>query len=151
MSEYLTPTKAQLAELVPLCMAKRLKDQAELGDLPAGKYRVQVTLPVGIDCFVTKGEESTYTPTPKLPLKAILAFALKKAGVDKEKMAKLIADAAIEAMKAGTKIADELEVTEVALRQVEEAILAKLPRSKRAGSVTVTGEVKIGQVAKAVA
>jgi hypothetical protein len=135
------PNLDQLQELVPACLAKRAA--GELDELPPGRYRVRGLATVRVDCFLSQAAPQEYTPTAKLPLKAILAVALRKAGVKRDAIAELIAKAAATALKAGDDIAQELEVTEEALKVVEKQITAALPRETRKGAVKVDGEVKV--------
>ena len=114
----------------------------EAPKLAPGKYHVSGQAIVSIDADVSKGEPTTYTPTTHLPLKAVLAIALKKAGVQKRNIEKIVLEAATEALGNGATVGEELAVTERALKAVEK-MLAKLPPQTREGATKVNGTVRV--------
>ena len=141
-------TKAQLAGLMPSIVANLAKKQVpEDGpDIAAGRYRVQATAFVEIDAFVTQGEGSQYTPT-EVPLKAVLAIAIQRAGIGPDSIQKFIAEIAAEALKADKAITKPLDD---ALEKFKQALAttATGPKKTRKGAFKVEGEMKIRDLNK---
>ena len=145
---FLAPTKAQLTELMPAIVANLAKKQVpEDGpDTPAGQYRIQARATIEVDAFVTQGEGSEYTPT-EVPLKAVLAIALKRAGIGPDRIQGFIAEIAAEAMKADKAITKPLDD---ALAKFKGALAASAsgPKKTRKGALKVEGQLKILDLAK---
>ena len=118
-------------------------------DIEPGSYRVQATATVQVDAFVTQGEGSEYTPT-EVPIKAVLAIALKRAGIGPDRIQGFIAEIAAEAMKADKAIIKPLDD---ALAKFKQALVATAsgPKKPRKGALKVEGELKILDLVKAAA
>jgi hypothetical protein len=116
--------------------------------LDPGNYSFRGQITLALDCDITKGAPETYIPTSALPLKAILAMCLARAGFQRDKIKELILEAAHEALSDGfrEKVADYLEVTNEALATVE-LTLAKLPEGTRDGKTLILGKADIIDVA----
>jgi hypothetical protein len=96
--------------------------------------------------FVTQGEASEYTPT-EVPLKAVLAIALKRAGIGPDRIQAFIAEIAAEALKADKAITKPLDD---ALEKFKQALAttASGPKKTRKGAFKVEGEMKIRDLNK---
>jgi hypothetical protein len=148
MSNVLVPTKAQLGELMPAVLANLAKKLApEDVTLKAGKYRVQATAIVHVDGYLTKGEDTTYTPTD-VPIKAVLAIALQRAGIAPERIKPFIAEVAALAMKADKTVTKQVDE---ALEKFKAGIASTLPKQPRKGALKVEGELKIKDLQKVTA
>jgi len=134
----LSTIPVDVKDLVAVAMTKKLDTEP----LPAGEYTIQGVALVKVDVTIKKAPATTYRPTCHLPLKAVLAVALRKAGVQAGNIAAVIAEAAQEALALGEKVGEELEATEAAIKQVE-AMLDKLPPQKREGATRVEGSVQV--------
>jgi hypothetical protein len=149
VSTILVPTKAQLAELMPSVIANLAKKLApEDGiKLAAGKYRVQATALVHVDGYLTKSPDGEFTPTD-VPIKAVLAIALKRAGIGPDRIQAFVGEIAAEAMKADKAITKELDE---ALEKFKEAIAKTLPKQPRKGALKIEGELKVKELEKVAA
>lgn len=105
-----------------------------------GTHRVKGFLTLEVDATITKGEPNSYVPTVALPLKSILAIALRKAGVQAKNIERIVVEAATEALAFGDKV--DLEATERGLEAVK-GMLAKLPLKVREGSTRVDGTARV--------
>lgn len=126
-----------VTDLVALAMSKKLKADAP----PPGEYVVSGLATVRVNVRIAKGEPTMYRPTSSLPLKGVLAVALRRAGVMRGNIARIIAEAATEALEAGEKV-EGLEETEEAIKAVEK-MLERLPPKSREGATRVEGDVEL--------
>jgi len=145
MSTILVPTKPQLVELMPGVLSNLAKKLApESLNLVAGKYRVQATAVAHVDAYLTKAEDGEYTPTD-VPIKAILAIALKRAGIGPDRIKPFIAEVAALAMKADKAVTKEIDE---ALDLFKQGIASTLPKQPRKGAIKIEGELKLKDLQK---
>lgn len=103
-------------------------------------FHGRVTLDVHLD--IAKAQEVWQTPTTSIPLKAVLAIALQKAGVQRENIRDVLVDAMTEAINLEEETAEELMgVTEDAMGRVSQT-LKHLPKVPREGATTVRGDIE---------
>jgi hypothetical protein len=95
-------------------------------------------------CRVTgllrQGEPTDYTPTVSIPHKRALAFLVQFAGLGGEAALAALAHAMRQALDAETPV--DLAVVERAEQVVAEAV-GSLPRQRRAGRLSVVGDLTI--------
>lgn len=125
-------------------LATALQDAAKKlvkanGKVKAGVHRVDATVLVRLTGTVTKLEDTEKTPTVSIPLKATLALALQKAGIQRENIAAILVEAMTEALEMGeqgeARIADQLNDVEEAMQRVT-AITRDLPKTPVSGATT---------------
>ena len=126
--------------------AKKLADCRD--DVAPGTYKnITVTVISTVDgvtasAIVTAdelvvGQDEDYIPTVDIPQLATLALALKKAGVQRHNIKKVLVEAATEALQNGDKVGDAIELAEdleEAFKMVRASMKA-LPKKTRKGKV----------------
>lgn len=128
------------ASLLNLVIAKKLgKDKVKVAP---GKYHLKGHVLLQIDAEVTKGEEESYCPTAKLPLKEVLATFVKRYKIKQSDLEELLVEAYNNAKENCVSIKDELVFTEFSLSKVEK-VLGKLPPEKRDGKTNLNGFVRL--------
>jgi hypothetical protein len=104
-----------------------------------GSHEIDETLTVRVKGVLKKGEDTTYTPTADIPLKAALALVLEKAGVVGDAAANMLVEAMTEALEADADkndaLAARMKDVDKAMTRVKEAAEA-LPAKNRKGPVT---------------
>jgi hypothetical protein len=114
--------------------------------LPTGKTEFHGQVILDVDVTVNKAADTEYTPTVDVPLKAVLAVALMKAGIQKANITNHIVAAMTEAIELGEEKAEELfGLTDEAEQRVAEA-LSKLPKQIRSGQTNVVGTVVFADI-----
>src|SRR5438105_4173471 len=115
------------------------------GEIPEGLHTFDQLCEVRVIGAAKKKPDSTMKATVRLPLLEILALAVKISGFQGARLLELIREAVQEAAadEAGRSIAEYLETTKKAMRQVEDELVAKMPPVKRAGSFTGQVEVEL--------
>jgi len=159
----MTSLSALLALVATTC-AKKIK-VARKDVLPGTHtdFDVTVTVRVGGDTetYTITGDElailpdETYPPTIKIPVMATLALALRQAGVTRDALKAHLVSAARDALAAGEKVGDALELQEDlddAMDQVR-ATMDALPPATRKGKVLlkkarVTSASEVAKAAK---
>jgi hypothetical protein len=134
---------------VLLGLAKLLEKEAKLArpDVEPGEYDLDTVVHLHVSGTLDVAEDELYTPTVKIPWKAVMALFLRYAGCTREHaMASLVL-----AMQAALKTGDSAAELVSALADVEEAEalvqagLAALPVQPRAGKVSVK-ELEVAEV-----
>jgi hypothetical protein len=115
-------------------------------ELKPGPHHVDVMVHVKGDVQV--GEDYLRTPTVAIPLKATLAFFIRRMGITREAAKQALIEAMTEALKEGVKGEDVIlssfpEVTE-AMEHVN-SMTAALPKAPCKGPVTAKLSVQIVQ------
>ena len=134
-----------LDNILAVALANRLDKLADSTTVSQGTHEIHARIVLDVNLTLSKGRDVSYIPTVKLPLKNVLAVALAKAGFQRDNIAKLIEEAAREALAGGDMVADAILVTDEAMERVEKS-LAKLPAAVRSGATKVTGEIEFVQI-----
>lgn len=142
------PTELRPAVLAAL--SKTLEKAAKGNGIAVGDHDVDEFITVRVLGTVTKGLDTSYTPTADIPVIPTMALLLSRMGVTREASAKLLAECMIQASKSGDKpteeINDRIKDIESAMETVQ-SVLDKLPQKVRAGAVHVKATVEILEVA----
>jgi len=122
-----------------LALAKATDKIAKGCKLDVGTHNINMHVVVHVTGTIKKAADYTRPPTVSIPLKATLALALQKAGVQRENIARILVEAMTEALNMGeqgeVKIAAELKDIDNAMSRVEE-ITAALPEQTVSGATT---------------
>ncbi len=141
---------AYLTNVITKALQSRMKARGDKVKLSTGKTEFHGQVILDIDVVVNKGADVEYVPTVDVPLKAVLAVALMKAGIQRENIVTTIMAAMNEAIALGEKKAEALfPLTDEAEKRVHQA-LAKLPKAMRAGPTTVVGTVEFADIIESV-
>jgi len=131
-----------------LAVAKAVKDAAVKDaavELAAGEYPVDIT--VRINGVLAKGEDTTIKPTVAVLSLPVLAKALAYSGITAEAFKVALRKAALEALVEGKKIGDEVAAkdsrVEDIIKEVQDEVIASLPKITRRGAVKFAGEVEV--------
>lgn len=93
-----------------------------------------------------KKPDTEKTPTVSIPLKATLALAMQKAGVQRDNIARILMEAMTEALALGeqgeARIADQLADVDAAMERVS-AITEALPKTKVSGATLCKLECEV--------
>jgi hypothetical protein len=139
MDSYLTNVLTKALQSKMNAAGKKTK-------LSTGKTEFHGQVILNVDVTVNKAADTEYTPTVDVPLKAVLAVALMKAGIQRTNITAHIIDAMKEAIALGEEKAEELfGLTDEAEQRVAEA-LSKLPKQIRSGQTNVTGTVVFADI-----
>lgn len=118
-------------------LAKAWKDEAV--DLEPGRHHFDETLTVRVMGTVEKQADQLVAPTTSLPVIPIIALFWEKAGVTRDRALAILREAITEAMKDGMdkdeRIKSHIKDVDEAVKAVKEDLIAKLPKTKRAGRV----------------
>lgn len=134
--------------LQTLALAKATEKAAKSIKLTPGIHNVNMIVQVHVKGTIEKKADTEKTPTVSIPLKATLALALQKAGIQRENIARILTEAMTEALNMGeqgeAKIAQELADVDAAMERVT-AITATLPKTPVSGATNckLTAEVEI--------
>ena len=136
-----------LQSIVIESLHKDMKDRRESTSLPQGEHEFHGQLVFQVDTTVEQRAGGLAKPTVSLPLKAILAIALKKLGIQREGMKQFITDVAFEARAMDETVTEtmEEEVGEI-FKEAVDKMIDKLPKIPRAGNVMVASKVKLLKV-----
>lgn len=111
-----------------------------------GAYAVDEEVTFRVKAVVKRSEDTEYTPTADIPLKATLALLLSRMGFQRDKAAQMLVDAmndALRAEKAGDDtILPLIAEVDAAMERVN-AMTEKLSKKVRAGQTRVEGTVSI--------
>jgi hypothetical protein len=136
----------KLTALLAKAIEKAVSKPAKGLNLTVGAHEVDETITVRVKGTLKKGEDTTYTPTADIPLKAALALVLEKAGVVGDAAANMLVEAMTEALEADSDknvaLAERMNEVDTAMERVK-AVAAKLPAKPRKGSVTGKVELEI--------
>jgi hypothetical protein len=121
--------------------------------LHQGEFHIDTVVTLEIKGSVKKGQGSDATPTVEIPLIATMALLMKKMGFQREKAAEILRECMIESlqMKENPKpddktsaelIAERIADAEAAIAFVKESVLARLPKTSKAGPTNVKVVVK---------
>lgn len=118
----------------------------ETNPLAPGRHEVHGKITFQVDGFITKGNDTEYTPTVDIPLLATLALVLEKSGFTREYSKSLLTQAMQEAIVLGQQgseaIKERVKDIETAMAEVREVTNA-LPKKTRTGPTRVQAEVKV--------
>jgi hypothetical protein len=118
-------------------LAKAWKDE-DL-DLEAGRHYFDETVTVRVSGTVERQADQLVAPTASIPLVATLALFWQKCGVTRDHALRMLKDAITEAMKDGAdkdeRIKSHIKDVDEAVKAIKNDLIAKLPKTKRAGRV----------------
>lgn len=133
-----------MCENLKALLAKCWKD--ELLDLSPGRHAFDEVLTIRVTGTVDKQADQLVAPTASLPLIPILALFWEKAGVTRDRALAILREAITEAMaekaNKGERIEARIRDVETAVQAVKDDLIAKLPKTKRAGRL-VTKDLRI--------
>ncbi len=125
-------------------LAKTAKSDRD--SLPVGRHALDETVTLRVTGSVLVSEDTEYTPTASIPLKAALALFVRYSGVTGQAAMDALTRAMTEALETGTNAAQNMR--EMAILDAAEATvragLTDLPKAPRKGPVTV--QVAVSQV-----
>lgn len=123
-----------------------IQKSIETNPLPPGRHEVHGKITFQVDGFITKGNDSEYTPTVDIPLLTTLALVLEKSGITRERSKELLIEAMQEAIVFGQKgsetVSERVKDIEKAMAEVREVTNA-LPKKTRSGQTRVQAEVRV--------
>lgn len=130
-----------------LALSKLIADkQAKDARSKLGPGHHDIDLTVRIKGSMSIGEDYEKAPTVSIPLLAVLALFAKRAGVTKESSLNLIRECMVEALSTANKGADvlaaEVEGLEIMVKEIQQEVIAKLPKTISKGVVKTKLEVK---------
>jgi hypothetical protein len=132
-----------------IALANRLEKMAKplKGNLTPGVHLVDETVTIKVSGQVTRGEDTTYTPTAEIPILATLAIFIEKTGIVSGNVAAMLAEAMNEAYEYNSDadgytgnreaIEERLKDIDATMERVRTEITDKLPEKDRNGSTTV--------------
>ncbi len=133
-----------MCENLKALIAKCWKD--ELLDLSPGRHTFDEVVTIRVTGTVDKQGDQLVAPTASLPLIPILALFWEKAGVTRDRALAILREAITEAMaekaNKGERIEARIKDVETAVQAVKDDLIAKLPKTKRAGRL-VTKDLRI--------
>lgn len=136
----------ELNALLAKAIEKAVSKPAKGVVLAVGAHEIDETLTVHVKGTLKKGEDTTYTPTADIPLKAALALVLEKAGVTRDAAAAMLVSAMTEALEGDTSknaaILERVKDVDAAMERVTSAAAA-LPAKPRKGAITGKVELEI--------
>lgn len=114
-----------------------IKTDVERSNIPAASYNIP-PFTVTISGQVDVGPSETYLPTAEIPLKTVIALAVKKMGIQREHFLGVLREAMTEVLNTESNLRGAL-ADESGLAEFEELlkqrVLSQLPRKTRAGKV----------------
>ncbi len=117
--------------------------------LDVGHHEVDFKVLVHVTGSITKLKDTSKTPTVSIPLKATLALALQKAGVQRENITRILTEAMTEALNMGKKgeetIKEQLADVEAAMKRVT-AVTSALPKTPVSGKTICDLNCKVEEV-----
>lgn len=121
------------------------------GQIPDG-HRAHVELTAHLKGMVTRGEPSEAAPTANLLNKAMVGELLRRLGVTREAALKHMRAIAEEALidgqvNIGQAFSDANPQLLTAIKQVEDEVIAKLPKQPRAGRLSIQCGMRLSDVA----
>jgi hypothetical protein len=126
-----------MCDNVKALVAKAWKDE-DL-NLEPGRHYFDELMTVRIVGTVEKQADQSIAPTTSIPLVATLALFWQKCGVTRDHALRLLREAITEAMKDGLdkdeRIKTHIKDVDEAVKAVKDDLIAKLPKTKRAGRV----------------
>lgn len=109
-----------------------------------GSYYVDREFKVHVTGTVNKGEDVEYTPTADIPMKATLALVLKKAGIQRKNIRRILTESMQEAITMGKKGSDviseqisDIEECEAYVKEITDALPKKTKTGPTTGKLTV--------------
>ncbi len=133
-----------MCENLKALIARCWKD--ELLDLSPGRHTFDEVVTIRVMGTVDKQADQLVAPTASLPLIPILALFWEKAGVTRDRALAILREAITEAMaekaNKGERIEARIKDVETAVQAVKDDLIAKLPKTKRAGRL-VTKDLRI--------
>jgi len=133
-----------MCENMKALIAKCWKD--EVLDLSPGRHTFDEVVTIRVMGTVDKQADQLVAPTASLPLIPILALFWEKAGVTRDRALAILREAITEAMaekaNKGERIEARIKDVETAVQAVKDDLIAKLPKTKRAGRL-VTKDLRI--------
>ena len=124
----------------------------DLAVLTPGTTEINEVITLHVQGTLRRGEDSYYTPTVSIPLKATLALLLSRMGFQREKAGEILVQCMTEALAlTDDNKSKSSEIMEALLANVDDAmarvsqITGALPKQIRAGAVTVKGTVEVVQ------
>jgi len=135
---------------VKALLGKVWKDESL--SLTPGKHHVDDVLTVRIFGTVEKRPDTAASPTVSIPLIPTLALFWEKSGITRDAALNLLREAITEAIELNGstdgKIAERMNDVQKAVEAIRKDLLAKLPKSPRAGSV-ITKNISVEVVSAA--
>ena len=122
----------------------------DLAVLTPGKTEINEVITLHVQGTLRRGEDSYYTPTVSIPLKATLALLLSRMGFQREKAGEILVQCMTEALTLTNDTKPKgADILEALMANVDDAmarvnqITGVLPKQLRAGAVTVKGSVEV--------
>lgn len=133
-----------MQNLIIESLHKDMKDRREGTSIPQGEYELHGQLLLQVDTTVEQRAGGLAKPTVSLPLKAILAMALQKLGVQRQNMKNFITEVAFEARSLDETVSEKMEeeISEIMSEAVDKMIEG-LPKIPRNGNVMVSSQIKV--------
>ena len=124
-------------------LKKAILNNLTAGDVPIGLHQFDDVVELHVHGTAKQGDMQYVKPTATLPLLAILALVIAKAGIMGPHILGLIREAAAEAQAKGEKVGDYLETTKKAIRTVQEELIDGMTLLERRGTFRGVLEVKV--------
>ena len=110
--------------------------------VPAGEHEASLSLT--FDAGIKKGEDGDKASTCSIPMLSAMALLVKRMGFQREEALKILAEVIAEAMELesnkGAKADLEAELgVEAEVKRIKKELVAALPRTPKAGTITVQG------------
>jgi len=138
--EFDAAMKVAIAGVLPAKDVAAAKKSLQAGDL------AELDLRLHLRALVTKGEPTDAAATCTLLNKAALAWLIQRMGCTKAALLDALQELANEAIANGGKVRDDLIEKDHELlktiAEVQHAVVARLPRTVRDGSVKVAGRIE---------
>ena len=143
----MTTTNLSSVELLALSkhFADLAKEQDARDNVSVGVHEVSAEMVLKLKGTVNVGEDETYQPTAKIPLKTTLALFMKYSGFTGAHALATLERAMKEAAELGEDAAEKMsEMADLATTEKKVSkMLAKLPKETRKGKVKVAVEAKV--------
>lgn len=115
-------------------------------DIAVGDHVIDQIITLHVKGLVKKLADEPWTPTPKIPQLAVLAFLMPSLGATREVQMQKLRDACLKAFALGGKVEDELKKLmkdiEGSFKLIEDEITSQLPKEMRDGKTIVKCEVE---------
>lgn len=125
------------------------KTLESLDSIPDG-CKVAFDLRVAIKGILTKDHATEVRPTSELLSKAVIACLLSQLGLNKAQAKRALLKAVSKAEKIGSTVSQALIAADkdllLAIDEVDEKLVARMPMNKRAGTVRVHGSTRFLKV-----
>lgn len=140
--------------LLTIVLADMFSKEAKKLTLPVGQHQIDTTIMLNVKAIVNRYEDSEYTPTVDIPLKATLAFLLQRMGFQRDKAIELLVEAMNDALEnkqnenpadggeAEDLIKEQMRDVDEAMGMVSQRLLENLTKKTRKGQTRVKGMIE---------